>query len=303
MSNYCPACRSTEYTAIGKPRLNLISREFVDKDYLVVQCNNCKVYYVSPEINFTDEQWSRLYNSEYFAMQSNILIKRRHKELVKRFERAEKLRETNGDVKFLDIGAGEGKTLIAGLERDWDVTGIDIVDNRIPEAKNDKINFIRGKFIEYDFPENYFDFIYLDSVLEHVLNPKEYLEKIRQILKPGGIIYIGVPNEDSLFNDVRRIIFNLTGKKDISVKIKPFDTPYHVIGFNNRSLRNIIGKAGLKIKYSRNFGRKFSFLNFPITNRGFWIDLLFLFPVETIGYIIHRDVYFEAYITKQNIEI
>jgi cyclopropane fatty-acyl-phospholipid synthase-like methyltransferase len=141
MGGYCPVCRSNEYTAIGKPRSNLISREFINKDYLVVQCNNCKVYYVSPEINFTDEQWSRLYNSDYFAMQSNILIKRRQKELEKRFESAEKLRESNGNVKFLDIGTGEGKTLIAGLERNWDVTGIDIVDNRIPEAKTDKINF------------------------------------------------------------------------------------------------------------------------------------------------------------------
>jgi 2-polyprenyl-3-methyl-5-hydroxy-6-metoxy-1,4-benzoquinol methylase len=75
MGDYCPVCRSNEYTAIGKPRSNLISRKFIN------------------------------------------------------------------NVKFLDIGTGEGKTLIAGLERNWDVTGIDIVDNRIPEAKTDKINF------------------------------------------------------------------------------------------------------------------------------------------------------------------
>ncbi|HAB52289.1 MAG TPA: hypothetical protein DCE80_08990, partial [Ignavibacteriales bacterium] len=60
---------------------------------------------------------------------------------------------------FLDIGAGEGKTLVEGLNRGWYVTGIDIVDNRINDAKEDGIKFIRAKFLEYEFPKNHFDFL------------------------------------------------------------------------------------------------------------------------------------------------
>jgi 2-polyprenyl-3-methyl-5-hydroxy-6-metoxy-1,4-benzoquinol methylase len=297
MENCCPVCGNNKYTTIGKPKINSISRELIDRDYKVVQCTKCKVYYVSPKINFTDEQWSKLYNSEYFAIQSEWLIKKREKELNERLDRAENFLGRSG-IKFLDIGTGEGKTLLAGKRRNWDVMGIDIVDNRIQEAKITSINFIKDKFIEHDFPKNHFDFIYLDSVLEHVLNPKEYLDKIEEILKPGGIVYIGVPNEDSLFNDVRKIIFNIIGKKEVSAKIKPFDSPYHVIGFNTNSLKLIIENAGLHIKYFRNFGRKLEFLGSPVNNKAFWIDLLFLFPVEMIGYIIKRDVYFEAYVTK-----
>ena len=139
---------------------------------------------------------------------------------------------------------------------------------------------------------------YLDSVLEHVLNPKEYLLKINSILKVGGVVYIGVPNEDCMFNDIRKLLFQLLGMKDISEKIKPFDSPYHVIGYNKESLEFIFNKTNLKTKFMRNFGRKFEFLSHNTSQRGFWIGL-FLLPIEFIGNILNRDVYYEAYISKE----
>ena len=299
MNDNCPICSNDNYTILGKPKTNSISVNFLSKEFRIVKCSNCSAYFVSPKIDFSDAQWAELYNSEYFSSQSNWLLKKRANELISRFDRAEKFLNSKHGITFLDVGCGEGKTLIEGTKRGWKVTGIDIVDNRIEEAKNAKIFFVKAKFLEHNFSDNYFDFIYLDSVLEHVLNPLEYLSKIEKILKPGGIIYIGVPNEDSLFNDVRRTIFKLIGRSEISEKIKPFDSPYHVIGFNLTSLNYLIKMLDLKIKFLRNFGRKFDFLSSPPNKKGFWISLFFLLPIEIIGYLIKRDVYFEAYLTKE----
>ena len=299
MISSCPVCNGIKYKIIGAPVYNSVSINFKQNEYIVVQCLNCSAYFVSPPINFTDEQWSMLYNSEYFSNQSKWLIKKRAAELKQRLDKAFHFLNEKTDIKFLDIGAGEGKTLIEGIKRNWDVTAIDIVDNRIDAAKGNNIKFIQSKFMEFDFPENHYDFIYLDSVLEHVLNPKDYLLKIKNILKPGGIVYIGVPNEDSLFNYIKRIVFNFIGRKKISEKIKPFDTPYHVIGFNNKSLKFIFNHLGFEIKSFRNFGRKFDFLGHKPNQRGFWIGLLFLLPVEFIGKLINKDVYFDAFISKK----
>lgn len=299
MTSACPLCNESDYKVIGKPKTNHISKDFIDKIFNVVQCTNCDVYYVAPPILFSDEQWSILYNSAYFSSQSNWLIRKRAKELKQRFNKSLSYLTTTKNISFLDVGAGEGNTLIEGLERGWDVTGIDIVDNRVNGAKADGIKFITSKFLEYEFPNDHFDFIYLDSVLEHVVNPKEYLQKIAKILKAGGIVYLGVPNEDSLFNDIRRIIFTVLGKKDISVKIVPFDTPYHIIGFNKASLHYIFNLAGLKINFMRNLGRKFEFLSFKPNTKGFWISLFVLLPIEFIGSLLKKDVYYEAYLTKK----
>ena len=299
MNSSCPLCEAENFTIIGKPKTNPLSKQFVDNTYKVVQCRNCEVYYVAPKISFTDDQWAQLYSNEYFALQSNWLLRKRALELSKRFDNALNYLPQK-EIKFLDIGAGEGKTLIEGVKRGWDVTGIDIVDSRIDEAKTVSIKFITAKFIEYEFPKNQFDFIYLDSVLEHVLNPKEYLQKIKRILTEGGILYVAVPNEDSLFNDVRKIVFSLLGKKNISVKIKPFDSPYHINGFNKKSLTYIFDKSNLKIKSMNNTGRKFNFLSHKPTRKGFWINLIFLLPIEFIGKMLSKDVYYETYVAKEN---
>ncbi|HPN37153.1 MAG TPA: class I SAM-dependent methyltransferase [Melioribacteraceae bacterium] len=298
MSKLCPVCGNTNYKKIGLPKANNISKNFLDKEYYVVQCLNCEAYFVSPEINFSEEQWAKLYNSEYFVRQSDWLERRRKKELANRFNHFENLINKK-NISFLDVGTGEGKAIIEAKKRKWKITAIDIVDNRNSDAKNTNINFIKGNFIDIDLTPKSFDFIYLDSVIEHVLNPLEYLKKAAELLTDDGVVYIGVPNEDSLFNDVRKLIFCLTKQQHISEKIKPFYSPYHIIGYNFNSLKTIINNSGLEIKTLRNFGRKFEFLGNKPFSKDFWISFLFLFPIEFIGLLIKRDVYLEAYVKKQ----
>lgn len=301
MKDCCPICRSNEKKEVGLPKTNLISKRFVDRDFKIVQCNNCQLYYVTPQINFNGNQWSELYHSEYFANQSNWLLKMRKKELSERFDTAKSLfKNKNQNIRYLDVGAGEGKGLLEAHRRGWESTGIDIVDNRLEEAKLSEIKFIKSNLLESDLPKNHFDFIYVDSVVEHVLNPLEYLSKIKTLLSNGGVIYIGVPNEDCLFNSVRKLVFILTGKKNESEKLKPFDSPYHVIGFNNYSLKYFFEKLGLKVLKKRNFGRKFDFLSFSPKSTSFWISLFFLLPLEYPGKILKKDIYFEAYLSNNN---
>lgn len=299
MHSTCPVCSSDDYKVLGIPKTNSISESMIKKKYNIVQCNNCKLYYVSPLIEFNEDQWSRLYNSDYFEKQNTWILKKRKKELSQRFDLAEKfLTAKHEQLNFLDIGTGEGKALLEGLNRNWRVTGIDIVDNRLESAKGPEIQFFQTNLLKSDLPENYFDFIYLDSVLEHVLTPLDYLLYIKRLLKKNGIVYIGVPNEDCLFNDLRKVVFWLAGKKHLSEKTKPFASPYHVIGFNYNSLNFLFNKAGFTTMLFRNFGRKFEFLGYSPKTKGFWINFLFLFPIEYLGKIIQRDVYFEAFLKK-----
>jgi len=299
MNDICPICKSDKRKEIGTPKTNKISSEFLNKDYKVVQCLNCELYYASPPIDFSNSQWTDLYNTEYFANQSNFLLNRRKRELSKRFDNALKFYSKKSEpFRYLDIGAGEGKGLIEAVARGWEATGIDIVDNRIEEAKLPGINFIKSNLLDSKLQENYFDFIYVDSVVEHVLNPYEYLSKIKNLLRAGGVIYIGVPNEDCLFNSVRRLVFNFTGKKNESEKIKPFDSPYHVIGFNKNSLKSFFNDLELNVLKFRNFGRKFEFLSYSPNNKSFWINLFFLLPIEYAGFFMQKDIYLEAYLTK-----
>ncbi len=301
MNDCCPICKSTQRSIIGSPKTNSISKRFVNPAYKIAQCLNCQLYYVTPPLTFSNAEWTELYNSEYFSNQSNLLVKRRKKELSDRFDSARKLVSGNDtQLRYLDVGAGEGKGLLEAFNRGWEATGIDIVDNRLDESKIPDIKFIKSNLLDSNLQGNYFDFIYVDSVVEHVLNPVEYLTKIKSLLRPGGVIYIGVPNEDCLFNSVRKLMFKLSGKTNESEKIKPFDTPYHVVGFNDHSLQFFFDQIELTVLKKRNFGRKFDFLSYPPTSKSFWIGLFFMLPVEYLGLLLKKDIYFEAYLTKKD---
>ncbi len=95
-------------------------------------------------------------------------------------------------------------------------------------------------------PES-FDLIYVDSVLEHVTNPAEYMSHLKTFLVPGGVIYLTIPNEDAL--PLKLIDFiqqKVRGRKTTS-RIMPFAEPYHIIGFSKKSILQLANKVDLRV--------------------------------------------------------
>jgi len=97
--------------------------------------------------------------------------------------------------KILDFGCGEGffAKLVFGKYK-IDI-GLDLFNNkRIEEAKKEKIY---KKIILYDgdtipYPDNSFDTIISNCVLEHIPNIGFSLKEIYRVLKPGGYFLTSV---------------------------------------------------------------------------------------------------------------
>lgn len=80
-----------------------------------------------------------------------------------------------------------------------------------------------------------FDVISLQLVLEHIVNPVEFLERISKYLAPGGRLLITVPNE---FNPLQR-----------RIGYYGFISPVHVNYFTPVGLRSVLRQAGFKVIY------------------------------------------------------
>jgi SAM-dependent methyltransferase len=292
----CPLCNKSEYIILGKPRVNDLTKGIIRQDYQIVKCVDCQFYYVHPQIDFSDKEWQGLYNSEYFSPMTKWHMRKRNRDLIDRFDHLQKY--TNGNKKrFLDIGSGEGYSLIKANKYGWEVFGIDISDLRIQEAKQKNINFVLSDLISAKFPDNYFDCIYMDSVLEHVPNPIQMLNEIKRILNVGGCVYIGVPNEDSLFTRFLGILYKFSGRKSESSRLKPFAPSFHIGGFNNHSLKFAIKSHGFSIIKLRNFASKSEIMNTRFLSREFFIALLYL-PISIIAIPLRMELYLEVYLTK-----
>jgi ubiquinone/menaquinone biosynthesis C-methylase UbiE len=295
INTICPVCKSTNALFVGHAKVSAKALKVVRDQYHVVNCLTCETFFVTPPIDLTTDGWRFLYDESYFPQMSKWYEKNRKKDREKRFNKLQLLYKKS-ITNFLDVGCGEGHCLIEAQNRGWKPHGIDITDHRIAMAKKNLIEFKNSTLTDSNFPDNYFDIIYMDSVLEHVINPIDYLLEIKRILKKGGLLYIGVPNEDSLLNDFKKLYYMLRGNS-LSNKLKPFETPYHVVGFNTKSIKYALELVHLEIIELRNFACRLEFMRLKPFSKGFFYTLA-LFPIYILAVPVRREAYLEIYAQK-----
>lgn len=102
--------------------------------------------------------------------------------------------------KILDIGSGKGNHIVGFSRRGIESFGLD----KREECVNILDNFdIRECDIEkerFPFENNFFDFSFSKSVLEHVANTDNFLKENLRVLKPKGIAIHMTPDWKSQMN-------------------------------------------------------------------------------------------------------
>jgi len=131
-----------------------------------------------------------------------------------RYERQLKslLQQTTRGGKLLDIGCGWGFTsaIMAASNPRLTVTGLDI-EQMVSWPCLEKYG---ARYLVYDskinpFPDNEFDYCTAFGVLEHTADDVSFLNEVRRVLKPGGILIIfNLPNTYALFERAA-IIFGI----------------------------------------------------------------------------------------------
>ena len=103
---------------------------------------------------------------------------------------------------LLEIGCGNGNFLRNFQESNkyWNLWGSELNDSN-KELINDLPNtiFYSGDLAELN---KKFDFIVMIHVLEHIINPREFINNLKSKLKKDGKIFIQVPNLEESFFDI-----------------------------------------------------------------------------------------------------
>ncbi len=134
-------------------------------------------------------------------------------------------------LKILDMGCAEGKLAVALALKGHKVTAADISSGYLKRVKNlfrEKKREIRkagGALtvlkcnIEKEKPrysDLEFDVIYFMDVIEHLKNPIDALDNLRNILKDGGILILNTPNCLRLGRFIRNLFHKKYKIKDIN---------------------------------------------------------------------------------------
>lgn len=103
------------------------------------------------------------------------------------------------NAHVLEIGCGEGGNLLPFARRGSKVYGVDMDALRIEQAQTFfEEEHAQGTFIASDIFElrklqHQFNLILIHDVIEHIADKKGFMEKARQYLAPGGIVFVGFP--------------------------------------------------------------------------------------------------------------
>jgi 2-polyprenyl-3-methyl-5-hydroxy-6-metoxy-1,4-benzoquinol methylase len=148
------------------------------------------------------------------------------------------------DIRFLEIGCGEGFLLKAAHDEKFNVTGVDFQSNQLK-----KFNRSVLKFFKKTDPDNFlsiksnikYDIIAANFVLEHVRDPVKFISSLKLLLNKNGLIILSIPNDFKNFQ-------NLLYKKKIVKKKYWFSPPQHLNYFNNINILNFFKKMKLSVK-------------------------------------------------------
>jgi 2-polyprenyl-3-methyl-5-hydroxy-6-metoxy-1,4-benzoquinol methylase len=165
----------------------------------LVRCWECGMIFANPvERTFLDGQFYKDRAGSYYLSRDKL----ESDYAPVRFERELRLFRRfcqSGDV--LDVGCSTGgflHQLSMRFQSDYRVTGIDLAGQALDYAATRGVPVIREPYLEFDFGEQRFDAITLWAVLEHLAAPAAFTAKSAALLKPGGHLFVLVPNMRSL---------------------------------------------------------------------------------------------------------
>lgn len=147
--------------------------------------------------------------------------------------------------KVLDMGCGNGQhTLkIAGKARevsgfDTDAQQLEIASRTARGLGISNVSFHNASAEDkLAYKDREFNCVVMLGVLEHLNEREPVLREIHKVLKPGGILLLGLPNE-------------MTGWKKTQMKfgIPHFTDPDHKVEYTSRSIRRAMTDAGFRVE-------------------------------------------------------
>ncbi len=234
--NSCPVCGSKNILPVLSIKDYTVSHEFFE----IWECKHCTLRFTQniPE----QEEIAPYYKSESYISHSDTSAGfinklyhqvRKHtlagkKNLVKKYALL-----NHGSI--LDIGCGTGAFLNTMKQAGWDAAGLE------PD-ETARENALELYGLELDsseklflLPGESFDAITMWHVLEHVHDQHAYINQIKNLLKPGGKLFIAVPNHTCYDEEIYKEFW------------AAYDVPRHLYHFSPGSMKELLSLHGFDI--------------------------------------------------------
>lgn len=234
-ANDCPVCNQQHIYAVMQ---SYDDRYGYPGQFVLMHCANCDHAFL--DCDMTPNQLSELYTN-YYPRKTFDLSQFKPLEEKSGWDawlnglNSSAFRSVPKNVRVLDVGCGFGQSLAYHTARGCDVYGVEADENirRVAEKFGYKVHV--GLFDDSIYKSDYFDYVTMDQVVEHVSDPLSTLRGVARILKPGGIAVLSTPNARGW------------GAKCFGRRWINWHAPYHVQFYSRHSMQIAAEQAGLVV--------------------------------------------------------
>jgi SAM-dependent methyltransferase len=229
----CPICDDDRYRLLLE-----------HPPWRLVECESCGLAYL-PEIPTdeaieTDFDWAESFARERRARWAESPLARLWTGLLlwlkpSRERRALRvIRRWAAPGRLLDVGCGDGRLAAAARRAGFDPIGVELSPRMAAKARRrlGDERVICGRLEDAKLAPASFDVVVTVSFMEHEPEPLRAAERMRELLRPGGVCVHKVPNYDSLLRRIR-------GRR-----WSGFRWPEHVQYFTPVTLARLMSRAG-----------------------------------------------------------
>ncbi|MCX6782090.1 MAG: class I SAM-dependent methyltransferase [Candidatus Magasanikbacteria bacterium] len=158
-------------------------------------------------------------------------------------------------AKILEVGCGAGEFIRAlkSARPSWNCFGADISETAVNRAIISAGGGVEYALCgEYSLPysDGEFDGVAIFDVLEHVGDPVVFLQEIRRVLKPSGVLYAFVPCEGDI-TSLWHLLDKLGQKHELTKRFAG-----HIHFFSRKQLSQVFENSGFTVE-SKSYAEHF----------------------------------------------
>ncbi|MFH1739123.1 MAG: class I SAM-dependent methyltransferase [bacterium] len=165
--------------------------------------------------------------------------------------------------RVLDVGCYYGAFAYAvSTERpECAVVGVDYVDDHVDAAgclfQRENLQYQKADVYQLPYPEESFDCVCLQNVIEHLDEPATALREIYRVMKPGGVFILTTDNIHSsrllksflkleIMNCIRSLLGRKKAKPGLVVFHENIEWDHHLYGWDLRTLNTLLCHVGFE---------------------------------------------------------
>lgn len=253
----CPACGYDGPEAVSP---------CAEPGFELLTCPDCGLGRTWPPV--PPEEIGRWYPEQYYGKE-NVRFNPIFEVLVRWFRkrRAEVLYNRVPRGPVLDVGCGRGVMLSYMRALGYEAHGLELSDTAARHARDVlKLDVVTGDFLTSPHEKNRYNAVIFCHTLEHFSNPVAAVARAYELLKPGGMLWIAVPNYGSWQS-------RFFGRWWFHV-----DAPRHYFHFTTKSLEAILQRHRFRVVQLDHFSfeqNPYGLLQSIFNAAGFRFNLLY----------------------------